>query len=86
MSQLLLKKRRHGRGSAAYFVMLVLEHPEFRSRTLRYALAALQREWRPWRRGTTDAPFLSRRELAAAALIAPSLYWRSRAGGDARVR
>jgi glycosyltransferase involved in cell wall biosynthesis len=84
-SALLLKRRRLVRGSAAYFVMLLLEHPEFRRRTLRYALTALRRDRRAWRRGPTDAPFLSRWELAAACVSAPWLYWRSRhAGGHAR--
>jgi cellulose synthase/poly-beta-1,6-N-acetylglucosamine synthase-like glycosyltransferase len=78
MSELRLKKRRLVRGSAAYLVMLLLEHPEFRARTLRYVLTAFRGERRAWRRGCLDGPFLSRRELAAAALSAPSLYWRNR--------
>jgi cellulose synthase/poly-beta-1,6-N-acetylglucosamine synthase-like glycosyltransferase len=78
MSELRLKKRRLVRGSAAYLVMLLLEHPEFRARTLRYVLTALRGNRRAWRRGVLDGPFLSRRELAAAALSAPSLYWRNR--------
>lgn len=86
MSELRLKRRRLVRGSAAYFVMLLVEHPEFRMQTLRYAFTALRRTRRPWRRGGVDAPFLSRRELAAAGLSAPSLYWRSRRAGDARTR
>jgi O-antigen biosynthesis protein len=86
MSDLRLKRRRLVRGSAAYFVMLLLEHPEFRRRTLRYALTALRRDRRAWRRGHTHARFLSRWELAAAGLSAPSLYWRSRhARTDARL-
>jgi cellulose synthase/poly-beta-1,6-N-acetylglucosamine synthase-like glycosyltransferase len=78
MSELRLKKRRLARSSAAYVVMLLVEHPEFRRRTLRYAFTALSGRRRPWRRGRADAAFLSRRELAAAALSAPSLYWRNR--------
>jgi O-antigen biosynthesis protein len=78
MSELRQKKRRLVRGSAAYLVMLLLEHPEFRARTLRYALTALRGNRRAWRSGVLDGPFLSRRELAAAALSAPSLYWRNR--------
>jgi O-antigen biosynthesis protein len=78
MSELRLKRRRLARSSAAYLVMLLVEHPEFRRRTLRYALAALRGRRRHWRRGRADAAFLSRRELAAAALSAPSLYWRNR--------
>jgi O-antigen biosynthesis protein len=85
-SDLRVKRRRLVRGSAAYFVMLLIEHPEFRRRTLRYALTALRRDRRAWRRGRTQAPFLSRWELAAAGLSAPSLYWRSRhAETDARL-
>jgi cellulose synthase/poly-beta-1,6-N-acetylglucosamine synthase-like glycosyltransferase len=87
MCELRLKRRRLARASAAYLVMLLFEHPEFRVRTLRYAFTALRRRRRPWRRGGIDAPFLSRRELAAAALSAPSLYWRSRrAALDTRTR
>ena len=87
MSDLRLKKRRLVRGSAAYLVMLLVEHAEFRTRTLRYAFTAVGRKRRPWRRGGAVGSFLSRRELAAAAISAPSLYWRSRrAGDDARVR
>jgi hypothetical protein len=78
MSALHLKKRRLARSSAAYLVMLLVEHPEFRRRTLRYALTALRGRRRHWRRGRAHAAFLSRRELAAAALSAPSLYWRNR--------
>jgi cellulose synthase/poly-beta-1,6-N-acetylglucosamine synthase-like glycosyltransferase len=78
MSELRLKRRRLARGSAAYLVMLLVEHPEFRRRTLRYAFTALRRRRRPWRRGPIDAHFLSRRELAAAALSGPLLYWRGR--------
>ncbi len=85
MSELRQKRRRLVRGSAAYLVMLLLEHPEFRSRTLRYAFTALRQKRRRWRRSGNDEPFLSRRELAAAVLSAPTLYWRSRAG-DARTR
>jgi O-antigen biosynthesis protein len=87
MSELRLKRRRLVRSSAAYFVMLLTEHPEFRKRTLRYAFTALRRQRRPWRRGVVDAPFLSRRELAAAALSGPALYWRGcRAASDTRTR
>ena len=78
MSELRLKRRRLARSSAAYLVMLLVEHPEFRRRTLRYAFTALRGRRRHWRRGGADAAFLSRRELAAAALSAPSLYWRNR--------
>jgi cellulose synthase/poly-beta-1,6-N-acetylglucosamine synthase-like glycosyltransferase len=78
MSELRLKKRRLARSSAAYVVMLLVEHPEFRRRTLRYAFTALRGRRRSWRRGRADAAFVSRRELAAAALSAPSLYWRNR--------
>jgi cellulose synthase/poly-beta-1,6-N-acetylglucosamine synthase-like glycosyltransferase len=78
MSELRLKRRRLARSSAAYLVMLLVEHPEFRRRTLRYAFTALRGRRRHWRRGRADAAFLSRRELAAAALTAPSLYWRNR--------
>jgi cellulose synthase/poly-beta-1,6-N-acetylglucosamine synthase-like glycosyltransferase len=78
MSELHLKRRRLARSSAAYLVMLLVEHPEFRRRTLRYAFTALRGRRRHWRRGRADAAFLSRRELAAAALSAPSLYWRNR--------
>ena len=84
MSELRLKRRRLVRGSAAYLVMLLVEHPEFRMQTLRYAFTALRRTRRPWRRGGVDAPFLSRRELAAAGLSAPSLYWRSRRSSSVR--
>jgi cellulose synthase/poly-beta-1,6-N-acetylglucosamine synthase-like glycosyltransferase len=80
------KRRRLARGSAAYLVMLLVEHPEFRTRTLRYALTALRRERRPWRLAGATTPFLSRRDLAAAVLSAPAIYWHSRrAGGEARV-
>jgi O-antigen biosynthesis protein len=78
MSELRLMRRRLVRSSAAYLVMLMFEQPEFRMRTLRYAFTALRRKRRPWRRGSMDAPFLSRRELARAVLSAPSLYWRNR--------
>jgi cellulose synthase/poly-beta-1,6-N-acetylglucosamine synthase-like glycosyltransferase len=87
VSELRLKKRRLVRGSAAYLVMLLLEHPEFRARTLRYVLTALRGERRTWRTGGLDGPFLSRGQLAAAALAAPWLYWRSRsASAGARTR
>jgi cellulose synthase/poly-beta-1,6-N-acetylglucosamine synthase-like glycosyltransferase len=87
MSEFRSKKRRLVRGSASYLVMLLVEHPEFRARTLRYALTALRRERRPWRRGGFDGRFLSRRELAAAGFSAPFLYWRSRpSGAEGRTR
>jgi cellulose synthase/poly-beta-1,6-N-acetylglucosamine synthase-like glycosyltransferase len=79
MSEVRLKKRRLARSSAAYLVMLLVEHPEFRRQTLRYAFTALRGRRRHWRRGRADAAFLSRRELASAVLSAPSLYWRNRA-------
>jgi cellulose synthase/poly-beta-1,6-N-acetylglucosamine synthase-like glycosyltransferase len=78
MNELRLKRRRLARSSATYLVMLLVEHPEFRRRTLRYAFTALRGRRRPWRRATGGAAFLSRRELAAAVLAAPSLYWRNR--------
>jgi cellulose synthase/poly-beta-1,6-N-acetylglucosamine synthase-like glycosyltransferase len=76
--ELRLKKRRLVRGSASYAVMLFVEHPDFRAQMLRYALTALRRERRSWRRGGFEGRFLSRRELAAAGALAPLLYWRSR--------
>jgi cellulose synthase/poly-beta-1,6-N-acetylglucosamine synthase-like glycosyltransferase len=77
-SELRSKKRRLVRGSASYLVMLFVEHPEFRARTLRYALTALRRSRRPWRAGGSRGLFLSRRELVAAGALAPLVYWRSR--------
>jgi len=77
-SEFQAKKRRLARGSASYLVMLFVEHPEFRRRTFRYAVSALRRQRRPWRGGSFDEPLLSRRELAAAALSAPLIYFRSR--------
>jgi glycosyltransferase involved in cell wall biosynthesis len=71
------RKRRLVRGGAAYLVMLLVEHPEFRRRSLSYAFTALRGKRRPWR-GAIDRPFLSRRELAAGVFSGPLLYWRSR--------
>ena len=86
MSDLRLKRRRLVRGSAAYFVMLLVEHPEFRKRTLSYGLTALRGKRRHWRTGSAATmPFLPRRELVAAMLSAPWLYWRSRRASSARV-
>jgi cellulose synthase/poly-beta-1,6-N-acetylglucosamine synthase-like glycosyltransferase len=77
VAELERRKRRLVRGGAAYFVMLLVEHPEFRTRTLRYALTTFRGTRRPWR-GTSDRPFLSRRELAGGVFAGPLLYWRSR--------
>ena len=84
MSELRLKRRRLARASAAYLVLLFVEEPRFRIRTLRYAWTALLRRPRPWRRASTDGGFLSRRELAAAALAAPGLYLRNRRAASGR--
>jgi cellulose synthase/poly-beta-1,6-N-acetylglucosamine synthase-like glycosyltransferase len=77
-SELTQKRRRLARGSASYLLMLFVEHPEFRMRTLRYALSAFRRRRRPWRGGRFEGGFLSVRELVTAGAVAPLLYWRSR--------
>ena len=87
MSDLRLKRRRLVRGSTAYFVMLLVEHPEFRKRTLRYGLTALRGKRRYWRTAApATMPFLRRRELVAAMLSAPWRYWRSRRASSSRMR
>jgi O-antigen biosynthesis protein len=66
--------RRYG----AYLAMLLVEEPDFRRRTFRYALEALRRPPRPWRRVDTAARTISRPRALAAGAEGPWLYLRSR--------
>jgi len=66
------------RGGIAYMLMLLVEEPEYRPRTLRYMAEGLrgkERSWRPGRGGPTGPP---RSELAAAAVRAPLDYLKAR--------
>jgi len=78
LSDLRRRRVRMMRGGAAYMLMLLIEEPEYRWRTLRYMAEGVlgrERSWRPGRGGAMGPP---RRELAAAALAAPGDYWRAR--------
>ncbi len=74
-------RRRHlarVRSSAAYALLLFVEHREHRGTLLRYAAEGLRRKRRAWR--TTGAPAepLSAWKLVTAILAAPLLYIRAR--------
>lgn len=73
--------RRYG----AYLVMLLVEEPDFRRRTVRYLLEALRRPPRPWRRVDPMTRTISRPRALAAAAEGPWLYLRSRCTRWSRV-
>jgi glycosyltransferase involved in cell wall biosynthesis len=72
------------RGAAAYMLLLLVEEPEFRSRTLRYMWGAARGTRRPWRRSDVSERLGSRLQRFAAAAASVPLYLRtlraSRAG------
>ncbi|MGI8558884.1 MAG: glycosyltransferase [Solirubrobacteraceae bacterium] len=78
MSELVHRERAGLRNASAYVVMLLVEAPGFRGRTLRYASEAIAGARRPWRPLPHRAPLTTRRELALAAVTAPWVYARSR--------
>jgi len=76
-------------GAAAYMLMLLVEEPEFRLRTLQYMWEAARGTRRTWRRQDVGERLGSRRQLFAAAAAGVPLYLRtlraSRAGFNPRV-
>jgi glycosyltransferase involved in cell wall biosynthesis len=66
--------RRAYRITAAYLTMLLVEEPEFRSRTMRYAVRGFRRKPVPWR----DSAAPSRLAMLAAGPRGSLLYLRSR--------
>ncbi len=77
MAELRLRSNLILRSSAAYMVMLLVEEPDFRRATLRYAWEGLRGERRSWRPEGQHA-FAPRRQVLAAACLGPFLYLRSR--------
>jgi glycosyltransferase involved in cell wall biosynthesis len=65
---------RDHRRAAAYLAMLLVEEPEFRSRTVRYTVQLLRGKRLPWRPGPTP----SRRKMLAAGYRGALVYLRSR--------
>jgi hypothetical protein len=59
-------------------LMLLVEEPEYRSRTLGYIREGLRGEDRVWRPGRGGSHGPPRRQLLAAATAAPFLYARAR--------
>jgi glycosyltransferase involved in cell wall biosynthesis len=79
-----LRKRRTLRGSSAYVAMLLVEEPEYRRRTVTYALGALRRQQRGWR--PHGASFGGRRDRLVAGLTGPALYAANRCGARRQPR
>ena len=71
-------RARIAQGSAAYMVMLAVEEPGYRQRTLRFAWEGLRGGRRSWRTGPARAPLAGRGERILAALAGMWLYVRSR--------
>lgn len=80
MEELRLRATLILRSSAAYMVMLLVEEPEFRRATLRYAWEGLRGERRSWRPEGQHG-FASRRQVLSAACVGPFLYVHSRLTG-----
>jgi len=77
-SDLRRRRIRMMRSGAAYMLLLLIEEPEFRRRTLRYMAEGTRGRERPWRAGRGGPTGPPRWELAAAALPAPFDYLRAR--------
>ena len=78
MASLRQRRMRMMRAGCAYMLMLLIEEPEYRSRTLRYVREGVRgkdRVWRPGRGGSHGPP---RWQLLAAATAAPFIYARAR--------
>lgn len=78
MASLRQRRMRMMRAGCAYMLMLLIEEPEYRSRTLKYMREGLRGEDRAWRPGRGGSHGPPRRELLAAATVAPFLYARAR--------
>ena len=75
-----LRRRRFRilQGAVAYMAMLLVEEPEFRSRTIRYMWEAMRGKRRTWRGSREDERFARRSHLFAAVCGGLRWYMRSR--------
>jgi O-antigen biosynthesis protein len=77
MTALRQRRFRILQGAVAYMLMLLVEEPGFRRRTLRYMWEAARGTRRPWRRGDVSERLASRLQLLSAICSGVPLYLRS---------